>query len=131
MENFYTVHLGIGEVNITFNVNPSCRTAASEIQFLQRYFVITDSSGIILALANHTIQLVYNVLGCGALVEAQCSIPSLHEKACSRRADLCNRYYSKGVLLVDYKRFTYKYKINILLLHNIILIIILKYYFDN
>lgn len=27
------VYLRVGEVNITFNVNPSCRTAASEIQF--------------------------------------------------------------------------------------------------
>lgn len=24
-------HLGVGEVNITFNVNPSCRATASEI----------------------------------------------------------------------------------------------------
>lgn len=85
-------HLRVGEVNVTFNVNPSCRTTASEIQFLQLYLrlIVSDiiSSDIILAFSNHAIQFVYNVLGCGAFMEAQYSISALHEKRRSCRADL-------------------------------------------
>lgn len=86
-------YLGVGEVNVAFNVNPSSRTAASEVKFLQHHlrFVVSDSGGVVvLTLANHAIQLVYDVLGRGALVEAQCPVPAFDEKSRPRRTDLFN-----------------------------------------
>jgi len=103
---FDETYFRVGEVNIAFNVNPSCRTAASEIQFLQHYlrFIVSDSGGVILAFPNHTIQLVYNVFGRGALVKTQCSISTLHEKSRSRRTDLCEHH----AIVVTARHFTRK-----------------------
>lgn len=60
--------------------------------------MVSDISvDIILAFPNHAIQFVYNVLGCGAFMEAQYSISALHKKRRSCWADLHehqgNRYY--------------------------------------